>query len=162
MIENSEFEVLTLSSDSESVSEGGPDSESTLDWEPIHVQIAAKCSEEDAPSTAGCQSGVRNIDCPYLSSEMRDPFAVRSKVSPVMSVFAKSCGVRTPEFIQPQARAGDLGSGECSDCLESPLRSRTADIQAGDSLQIVPSGSSAPCKPINRVSLLKIVFLNTF
>ena len=75
---------------------------------------------------------------------MRGPFAVRSKVSPVTSVFAKSCGVRTPEFIQPQARAGDLGSSERSECLESPLRLRTVDIQAGDSPQIIPSGSSAP------------------
>ena len=47
VIENSEFEVQTLS-------ESGPDSESTLDREPVHVQIAAKCSEEDAPSAAGC------------------------------------------------------------------------------------------------------------
>ena len=100
VIENSEFEVLTLSSDLESLSEGGPDSESTLDREPIHIQIAAKCSEEDAPSAAGCQPGVRDIDCPDLSSEMRGPFAVRSKVSPVTSMLAKSCGVRTPEFIQ--------------------------------------------------------------
>ena len=144
MIENSEFEVLTLSSDSEFVSEGGPDSESTLDREPVHVQIIAKCSEEDAPSAAGCQPGVRDIDCPEMSSEMRGPFAVRSKVSPVTSVFSKSCGVRTPEFIQPQARAGDLGSGERSECLESSLRSRIVDIQAGDSPQIVPSGSSVP------------------
>ena len=144
VIENSEFEILTLSSDSESMSEGGPDSESTLDREPVHVQIAAKCSKEDAPSAAGFQSGVRDIDCRDLSSEMRGPFAVRSKVSPVISVFAKSCGVRTPEFIQPQARVGDLDSGEHSDCLESPLRSRTVDIQVGDSPHIVLSGSSAP------------------
>ena len=107
MIKNSEFEVLTLSSDSESISEGGPDSKSTLDREPVHVRIAAKCSEEDAPSAVGFQPRVRDIDCPDLSSEMRGLFAVRSKVSPVTSVFAKSCGVRTPEFIQPQARVGD-------------------------------------------------------
>ena len=144
MIENSEFEVLTLSSDLESLSEGGPDFESTLDREPVHIQIAAKCFEEDAPSAAGCQPRMRDIDCPDLSSEMRGPFAVRSKVSPVTSVFAKSCEVRTVEFIQPQARAGDLGFAERSECLESPLRSRIVDIQAGDSLQIVPSGSSAP------------------
>ena len=128
VIENSEFEVLTLSSDSEFLSEGGPDSESTLDRESHHVQIDAKCSEENAPSVAGCQSGVRDIDCLDLSSEMRGLFAVRSKVSLATSVFAKSCGVRTPEFIQPQARVGDLGSGERSECLESPLRSRIVDI----------------------------------
>ena len=87
---------------------------------------------------------MRDIDCPDLSFEMRGPFAVRSTVSLVTSVFAKSCGVRTPEFIQPQARAGDLGFGERSECLESPLRSRTINIQAGNSPQIVPSESSAP------------------
>ena len=134
MIKNSDFEVLTLSSDSESLSEGGPDSESTLDQAPVHVQIAANGPEEDAPPAAGSLLGGRDFNYADLPSERGGPFAVRSKVSLVTSVFANSGGVWILEFTPPQARAGDLDSCGSNDwVLESPLRSRTVDIWVGDS-----------------------------
>ena len=96
VIENSEFEVLTLSLDSESLSEGGPDSKSTLDRAPVHIQIAANGPKEDAPPAAGSLPGGRDFDYADLPSDMGGPFAVRSKVSPVTSVFANSGRVRIP------------------------------------------------------------------
>ena len=91
MFENSKFEVLTLSSDSESLSEGGLDSESTPDLSPIHGETAVNGPKEDAVATTKSGPARKDFFDGDMSSNRRGVFAVRSKVSPLTSVSTYEC-----------------------------------------------------------------------
>ena len=96
MFENSEFEVLTLSLDLESLNQAMPDSESTPKLSPIPGETVVNGLEEDAVATT--KNGPAKKDFPNgdMSSDRRGAFAVRSKVSPLMSVFVDSGRVWIP------------------------------------------------------------------
>ena len=78
MFENLEFEVLTLSSDSESLSEGGPNSESTPKLSPIHGETVVNGPEKDAVAATENGPARKDFFDGDMSSNRRGAFVVRS------------------------------------------------------------------------------------